>query len=481
MVYTIPPRNAPNATLGNTLGQSMSQGFLSSAQPAIQQAYQRGQLQQALNKLRMQGQNPNATPTDLLYNLIEASSYSPEIGRNLPALYSELNKAREAAAMKNVNYGGEQVPEKGFQAGGIGRQAPQASPEMQQALQENKFFPSNIGSKEAPGNLPQEATTGQVRPILSGDQLLQKAQQRQAELARNGIIKPFEEVYNQVNNENEQNRIYKQEIENERQKRIESQEIYGQLGENQLKRFISNSTPEEEAIFRKKGEEIAGKGKSQSDIKRYLTKEAEKYKNTLSNIQKNLEAPRIQNKLQRTFLGKGTDIKSVEADAKVAIKPLLDLGLYDRARSELGNAGFYPEERERIIFGEMPKDIKQSIASTPKAVRNKTKLVTGKGGFTGVQNPESEYSLKSRIDLFENISKTWGEGENKKINLLQMRKEYEDRGYDWRAFKDAMNELVNNGYIQLTDDQQNQFNSYLNNPPLNFIESILHGLGLRGR
>ena len=44
-----------------------------------------------------------------------------------------------------------------------------------------------------------------------------------------------------------------------------------------------------------------------------------------------------------------------------------------------------------------------------------------------------------------------------------------------------MNELVNNGYIILTDDQINTFNSYLNNPPLSKIGSILHGLNLIGR
>ena len=44
-----------------------------------------------------------------------------------------------------------------------------------------------------------------------------------------------------------------------------------------------------------------------------------------------------------------------------------------------------------------------------------------------------------------------------------------------------MNDLVNSGYIKLNDDQMNTFNSYLDNPPLNNLEKILYGLGLRGR
>ena len=38
-------------------------------------------------------------------------------------------------------------------------------------------------------------------------------------------------------------------------------------------------------------------------------------------------------------------------DAKGTIKPLLDLGLYEQARSMLANAGFYPEERNMKIKG----------------------------------------------------------------------------------------------------------------------------------
>ncbi len=453
-------------SIGAQAGQSFGKGFTQS----FEQQYQRGQLQQALNKLKSQSQNPNASPTDVLYNLIEASSYSPEIGRNLPQLYAELNKAREANAMKNVNYGaGGQGP----QPGGISQPSRPINPQVQQALQQNKFFPQNLGQQQGPGNLPQESTSGQVKPVLSGDQLLQKAQERQAELSRNGIVKPFEDVYNQVSNENEHNRVYNQHVEAETQKRIAAQEKYGELAEARLRKLIPDASDEEAAVFKKKGEEAAGENKSQGDIDRLISREVSKYKNTLSNIEKNLEAPRIQNGLQKSFLGTRSNMKSVEQDARAAVKPLIDLGMYEKARTMLANTGFYPEERETIIFGEMPKDLKQTANTT-----------TSEHPFSltrGFTPPEKEYDMKSKISLLENMSKIWGEGENPKINLLQLRKEYEDKGYDWRIFKDAMNELVNNGHIQLNDDQQNTLNSYLDNPPLDNIGKILHGLGLRGR
>ncbi len=474
MVAILPPKT----NLGSQLGQSFGQGFNKS----FEQQYERGRLQQALSQLREQGQNPNSSPTDLLYNLIEASSYSPEIGRNLPQLYAELNKAREASAMQNVNYGqGNQNPTGPFQ-GGISSSSQALNPENLESIRQSKFFPSNIGSQESPGNLPQEATQGQVRPVLSGDQLLQKTQQRQSDLSRNGIVRNFEDVYKQVENENEQNRVYNQHVENERQKRIQAQEKYGAVAEERLKKMLPGSSDEENAVFKKIGEDAAGQGKSEADIDRFISKEVSNYKNTLSNIEKNLNAPRIQNQLQKGFLGQTTDIKSVENDARQAVKPLIDLGLYEKARTSLANAGFYPEERERIIFGEMPKEIKQSVDRIPRATYEKTKqpVLSGQAGIpTGAS--QKKYDMKSQLDLFDNISKVWGEGENDKINLLQLRKAYEDKGYDWRVFKDSINELVNNGHIQLNDDQTNTLNSYLNNPPLNTLEKLLHGIGLRGR
>ena len=398
MVQVLPPK--PNA--GLSMAQGIREGFQSTFNPAVQQEFQRGKLQEALGKLKEQSQNPNATPQDLLYNLIEASNYSPEIGRNLPQLYSELNKAREANAMKNVNYGGQQQ----IQSGGITRPTQQENPQVQNAIRENKFFPKNLGSQQAPGNLPQQATTGKVREVLSGDQLLQKTQQRQAELGKNGIVKSFEDVYNQVSNENEQNRVFNQNVEKDTQNRIASQEKYGELAESRLKKLLPNASDEESAVFKKIGEDAAGQNTSQADIDRFISREVSKYKNTLSNIEKNLEAPRIQNKIQRTFLGKGSDIKSVEQDAKAAIKPLLDLGLNEKARTVLGNAGFYPEERERIIFGELPKDIREISSSIPKASFNKTESVpvSGMAGIqAGNKNFNKEYDLKSQINLFQNI------------------------------------------------------------------------------
>lgn len=479
MVTILPPKTSIGSQIGQSFGQGLSR--------TMEEQYQRGQLQSALNRLRTQGQNPNATPTDLLYNLIEASSYSPEIGRNLPQLYAELNKAREANAMKNVNFGGDNqsagVGQPSFQGGGISRQPKEPSPELQKAIQGSKFFPSNVGSQESPGNLPQETTSGRIRPILSGKELFPAAQRRQTEYARNGIIKSFPEVLQEVKLENEEDKLYNQQVNLETEQRIESQKRYGKLAEDRLTKLFPNASDRVKSVFRQIAEKAAGENRSEGEIDQFITDEVNKYKDTLSNIENNLEAPRIQNRLRRAVEGKSSDLKVAMQDAKQSIQPILKLGLFEEARTYLANAGFYPEERETIIFGEMPKQLKEIVDSIPKPEYQKREpaQITSIPGIPSGKSTElpKEYDLITRLHLFDSLSKVWEE--NPQVNLLQLRKAYEDKGYDWRIFKDALNELKDSGHIQLTDDQERAFNSYLNNPPLNKIGQFLHGLNIIGR
>lgn len=479
MVYTIPGRNAPNASFGNQLGQNISEGFLKSAQPAIQQQYQRGQLQKGLEQLRQRGQDPNASPTDLLYNLIEASSYSPEIGRNLPQLYEQLNKAREAQAMQKVNYGGQ--GEQQMQPGGISAPSPQQNPQVQQALQQqHRNFPNNLKGNEAPGNLPQESTKGQIRPILDGQEKMQEAQKLQAEWGRKGIIKTFDEAYAQVERMNNANESYNQQLNAETERRVAAQEKYGAVAEERLTKVLPGATDEEKAIFKKIGEEAAGRDRSTGSIDGYITKEVNDYKNSISNIQKDLEAPRIQGAISRSFSGKSGDIEKAMSDARQAIQPLLKKGLVDKSRSMLSQAGFAPEERENIVFGPLPKETRSQIDKIPSAVSVRTPIKQ-QGSFPVGKAAQKEYSVKSKMHLYESLTDLFEQGHNDSLNLLQIRKAYEDKGYDWRMFKDSLNDLKNSGHITLNPDQENQFNSYLNNPPLDTLGKVLHGLNFIGR
>lgn len=484
MVHVSTPRPSLGAALGNALGGIGGR--------IAGQEYNRYQTRQGLDKLRQSSQG--ASPIEQLYNLIEASNYSPAIGKSLGPLYQTLIDQQNKTNIGNVPLTGggltsqgqqpsspamQQMQQQPFQAGGIGAQGRGPSVEAK------KFFPTNVGPNEAPGNLPQEATGGSVKPVWSGEQLLQEGERLYDLWRRAGVTnKTLDDAIAIKQLENNENIAHNARVESERQRRVAEQENYGKIGEEVLKNINPNATDEQKAIFRKKGEDLAGRGKSEADIKRSLVAEATKFRNVISNIEKSLSAPRIQNKLQRTLSGNEKTLDQAQQDARQAIQPLLKDGLYDTARNLISGTGFYPEETENIVFGELPKEVKKSIRDIEKPTFENVKLAQGTPGSPafGLKVTERQYTPESKENLKRNIIDLWGRNKkNENMNLLQNRKEYEDQGYDWRIYKDALNDLLENGKIEFSDDQTNQFNSYLAEPPLTLLEKILYKLNLRGR
>lgn len=483
MVHVSTPRPNLGAALGNAIG-----GIGGSI---AGREYNAGKLEQGLNELK--NLPPNASPTETLSALMKASVHNKEIGRNLGPLYQafqgEQNRRNTAnvpltsggvgAQGRDITQNLPQEQNQPMRSGGIGAQGNQINP------QSEKFFPSNKGQNEAPGNAPQEATGGLVKPILSGTEVLEKAQNLARQWQQAGITdRGINEAYELTNTENENNKSYNQNIEVERQRRVAEQQRYGQMAEQSLETVLPGATDEQKAFFAKKGEEQAKEGKSEADTKRYLANEAKNFKNFISNIQNSLSAPRIQNKLQRKFSGNEKTIDQAINDASIKVTPLVNEGLVDTARTVLADTGFYPEEREKAIFGPIKPEIKKAIMDVKKPVYIKAPAKAEKVPgmpFPGVSGELKEYDPASYDNLKENIQSIWGEGENKNINMLQMRKEYEDLGYDWRIFKDSMNELFKDGKIKLTGDQFNQFNSFIDEPPMTYLEKILHKLNIIGR
>ncbi len=99
MVYTLPQRGQPNASLGNILGQGISQGFLSSAQPAIQQEYQKGQLQKQLIQAQNVLSDPSSSEQQKQVGLYQALSGRPDIAKQIYDQYlmkNELSSKQQA-------------------------------------------------------------------------------------------------------------------------------------------------------------------------------------------------------------------------------------------------------------------------------------------------------------------------------------------------------------------------------------------------
>lgn len=470
---------SPKPNLGDAAGQGLLQG----ATQSMQQQFQRGQLQRALGQL--ENLPPDASQIDLAKALLYSTAGLPDQGRVVSALFPLLAKNQEARASQRIRVAGEEA---GLPPIPQGQPLPQFGQinqpgQPQQVPQPNKFFPNNIGPQEAPGNLPQPATEGLVRPILTTAQMIAEAKRVSKEKTDAGIPTTVAQAMDEVKIVNEENKAYNAEVEKERQQRVASQRTYGELSSQLLKKVFPEATDEQSAVFKKIGEDAAAQGKSEGEIERKLAREATKFKNTITNIKNDLSASRSYKTLHRKFLGTEKDFQSASNDLRVKLKPLLDLGLYDTSRNLLNDLGYYPEERESVInpLSDRAKSVTNLMPQAKKTQTRKKQAGIGVAipsaeSITETYAPGQKEIVQQQIkDIFDKDPKT---------SIVLMRKAFEDKGYDWRIFKDALNALTEippeQGGIKLDDDQFNQL-EYLDSPPLNLLEKMLHSVNIIGR
>lgn len=477
---------------GPSIAEYFTRGLEGSVMPALQQLQQRNLTLQGLQQAK-QSASQAQTPSDLLFSLLEATAGRPGAERALGQLYPSLLQNFMAQKSLQVPVAGEQqpmqrdttpvVPSQRQNLPGFmqqpGQPYPQPGQTPLQAVGKKGFFPTNVNPNEAPGNLPQAATAGIKRPVYSPQELIPQARQLAKEKQEAGIPTSVSEAYRELKERNDEDKIYNSEVDKELGQRIESQRESGEMAVKKLVKLMPKATDEQQAIFRKIGENVRGGSKSEADFDRTIAKEATKFKNTIANIEKDLSAPRLQNRLHRLFLGTDKDFQSAASDLRTKVKPLLDLGLYDTTRNLLDGLGYYPEERESIIQP-LTERAQTAINLTPaakKATRFEKRPGMGAGIPTGTAQIQ-EYTPADRENIREGLLESFAKEPNSSLVLL--RKGFEDKGYDWRLFKDTLNDLVQSESISLNDDQFNQL-QYLDQPPLNLLEKILQSLNVQGR
>lgn len=255
-----------------------------------------------------------------------------------------------------------------------------------------------------------------------------------------------------------------------------TQEQYGNLAEKALTNVLPSATDEQKSIFARKAEEYIDSNISESELKKNLALDAKNFTNRLSRVEKSLPPRnRLGTKIKDALLGTGRESEKVRNSIRLDVQSLLDEGLYDTSRQLLSNAGYYPEEIEGII-SELGEGSKKALAELPKM----NKISVPLGVFQKkYQNPEEKYSPEQLGDISSSMEKAFKEEPS--VNLLLLRKSFEDKGVDWRAFKDVFDNLAQEGKIKLANEDQASFLNNLDEPPLNNLEKILHGIGLRGR
>jgi hypothetical protein len=187
-------------------------------------------------------------------------------------------------------------------------------------------------------------------------------------------------------------------------------------------------------------------------------------------VTKDVSAPRLQNAVTRAMNGTYKNFEKASADVRQHLKPILDMGLYDFARDLLADKGYGLEERDMII---------NPLSERSKTVLNKVpelKLLAGVYKVTGISKGQ-----RQQVDP-ENIKSGLRDLKQADPNfsLVLARKIFEDKHYDWRSYKDALNEMVNSGEFDLTRDQKTQLGN-LDSPPLSKLEKIFESANFIGR
>lgn len=348
--------------------------------------------------------------------------------------------------------------------------------------QQSQTFPNNIGPQEKTGNAPQAATKGEKVPIRTPDELRKAAVERSKAATEAGFPMTPGEAYAEEVAENEQAKLYNQEVANETNERVASQKKYGTLGESAIKKVYPAASEKMQKIFKKYGEDVSGTGKSEAQIEEYLTEKANELGAKIDNIKRSMSRPNIINNIERGMNGNYKTFDQSVADVRKHIQPLLDMGLYDDAKNLLTDLNYGPEEIEGIV-NPLSSRAQTALNSLPNAA-NKLEPTPVFKKFKQREGPQRP--LGTIEDLKEALLDLKEADPN--FSPLLARRYAEDKGYDSRMFKDAWNQLLEGDQqnpeqirqFKLTGDQS-KMAGYLDTPPLDLLDRMLHGLEIKGR
>jgi hypothetical protein len=350
-----------------------------------------------------------------------------------------------------------------------------------QRQQAPEFLQSAGKPRQGGSNFPQQVTGGEKKPIVGGrDKLLQDAKNIQQQALEAGQPVTQLEALQTAQYLNDLDRSFNADVEAEQDKRRLAQETYGAHAEQALQKVYPEASDEVRALFQKKGEEAAGQFKSEAEIKGHVAQEAKNFSKTIAQLRNDIGPPRATS--TQKMLGTGRDAEATKISFRNKLKPLTDLGLYDTARNELSKLGYHPEERETII-ADLGEGTKKTLVEMPQINREKTKASRGSGNFSkGYYSPASDniqpLNSAQKAIFTNNLSKVFETDPS--TNIVLLRKQYEDKGVDWRDFSEALNDMIYNGQVKLNPDQFGMLH-YIDQPPLNELDKILHGAKLIGR
>ena len=443
MVSILPSDRSGLEQLGRYIGGGMQNAL---PQQYENMKYQRGM--DAITRLQQSMKMPNQDQGDVLAELARAISANPNLERSGLAEY--IGKLAKSKASHDIPLPLAREP----------REKAIVSPRPEAPEFLNQLQP---GNKKIPGQVPQEALSRQKLPEKDPSQLAQEAPEyaKQSTQAGNPMTTP--EAYDLLKKQNSDVVDYNARVDVQQQKRIAGETKYGQRGIEKLQKRYPTAPPELQNYFQRKGEEAAQEGKSEADVNTILDREAEKVANMIKNVDTYASAPRTQNTIVRALNGTYRNFDDSAKDLRSHLQPFIESGLYDFAREKVQKLGYYPEEVDIVV-----KPLTPSVQS---AFNELPKIGSGKSGHFAPRPYADINPLK------ESIKKALSNDDD--FSLVLGRKMAEDKGYNWQEYRDAINELGEEG-MEFGRDQSSHKGD-LDSPPTTFLSEFLHGLGITGR
>lgn len=189
---------------------------------------------------------------------------------------------------------------------------------------------------------------------------------------------------------------------------------------------------------------------------------AQKYSNQIADIQKNLR--------KKTWWTRGKDEmtpEQVQKELGKRVEFLVDRGMFDKARSILSKAGYFPEEIESL-WGKLSGETERMLKSIPDK-----KIVTPGTYSQREKTYEEEKQLAD--SLVPEILKS-----DPKVNLVMLRQALMKKGIPSNVFLDALrtaeDDLSAEGF-QFNEDQLKQIGKELQEPPIAGLGEILRKMG----
>lgn len=449
MVQILPANQRPRQ---RTFGEQLSEG-VKKAIPMAQQYYDQYKENEALK----------AKGVDVT-GITDPTTRSQIIGQELQQ--GKKQKIAEASI--------------GAQDQGQGLYQKKEMPEFETGI---KKAPINIGEisekRQDQGNIPQLGSTGQKVQVLDPNQLKQAAIQKAQFLTQSGVPTTVEQTYQQLQTENNEAINHNQLVDTENLNKAKAEEAYGNKAVEIFKKVYENPSVEQEALFKRKGIEAAKSGADQAEIETMMAKEAVKYKNTIAAVKKSLGPERLGS--TQSIFGESRDSEKKILDMRLKLDPLLKEGQYDTARNLLSELGYGLEERESIVSS-LPEGTMKSLAEFPVLqIKEPAHLKSGRFGPTAkTLEQRAKPNLTDEQKELVNTSVSNILKNDPSSNLILLRSKFGPKNVNWQDFKDAVNYSIMEGGFVLNDDQFKHL-KYLDEPPLNNLDILLHGMNLTGK